>query len=141
MDQLGFVCKSWGVRTMSLSTLRHTESRLYPQAFSQRGVRVSFGHPFAEFGHPNIHIFVYNAMGCKGIGHPIHPNVYFWTPNFEILAKALDTPESIVGDILYTCITWVLFILYFSFSYGKRTMFVDISWLRRVSFCVINISL
>ena len=27
------------------------------QAFSQRGVRVSIGHPIADFGHPNIHIF------------------------------------------------------------------------------------
>ena len=26
------------------------------QAFSQRGVRVSFGHPIADFGHPNIQI-------------------------------------------------------------------------------------
>ena len=43
------------------------------QVFSQRGVRVSFGHPIADFGHPNIQIFVYNAMGWKGIGHPIHP--------------------------------------------------------------------
>ena len=42
------------------------------QAFSQRGVRVSFGHPIAPFWtHPDIHIFfVYNAMGWKGFGHP-----------------------------------------------------------------------
>ena len=33
------------------------------EAFCQRGVRMSFGHPVADFGHPNIHIFVYNAMG------------------------------------------------------------------------------
>ena len=26
------------------------------QSFRQRGVRVSFGHPVADFGHPNIHI-------------------------------------------------------------------------------------
>ena len=26
-------------------------------AFNQRGVWVSFGHPIADFGHPNIHIF------------------------------------------------------------------------------------
>ena len=33
------------------------------QAFSQRGVRVSFGHPIADSGYPNIHIFcTYNAM-------------------------------------------------------------------------------
>ena len=33
---------------------------------------------------------VYIAMGWKGIGHPIHPKcVYIWTPNSEILAKAL----------------------------------------------------
>ena len=60
------------------------------QAFSQRGVRVSFGHPIADFEHPNIHIFVYNAMGWKGIGHPIHHKCVFslfWTPNSEILAK------------------------------------------------------
>ena len=35
-----------------------TQYRGYPQqAFSQRGVRVSFGHPIADFGHPDIHIF------------------------------------------------------------------------------------
>ena len=28
-----------------------------------QGVWVSFGHPIADFGHPNIHIFVHNAMG------------------------------------------------------------------------------
>ena len=59
------------------------------QGFSQRGVRVSFGHPSADFGHLNIHIFVYNAIGWKGIGHPIHLNMYFWTPNSKILAKVL----------------------------------------------------
>ena len=42
------------------------------QAFSQKGVWVSFGHPIADFGHPNIHIFfVYYAMGWIGNEHPI----------------------------------------------------------------------
>ena len=46
-----------GVLTLELGRIR------WGQAFSQRGVRVSFGHSIADFGHPNIHIFVYNAMG------------------------------------------------------------------------------
>ena len=62
--------------------------QLFNQAFSQRGVRVSFGHPIADFGHPNIHICVYNAMGWKGIGHPIHPKYAFWAPYSDILAKS-----------------------------------------------------
>ena len=34
-------------------------------AFSQRGVRVSFEHPFADFGHPNIHMFCVYCNGMK----------------------------------------------------------------------------
>ena len=35
-------------------------------------------------------ICVNNALGWKGIGHPIHPRpIFFLTPNCEILAKAL----------------------------------------------------
>ena len=54
------------------------------QAFSQ-SPGVLFGHPIADFGHPNIQIFVYNAMGWKGIGHPSHPkwvflDNQFWNP-------------------------------------------------------------
>ena len=42
-----------------------------------------FGHPIAEFGHPNIHIsFVYNAMGWTGIGDPIHPKCIFLDTQF-----------------------------------------------------------
>ena len=56
------------------------------RAFSQRGVWVFFGHP-------NIHIFVYNVyhaiIQCdeKELKTQFTPNVYFWTPNSEILAK------------------------------------------------------
>ena len=58
------------------------------QAFSQRGVRASFGHPVADFFfYTQISIFVcvYDAMGWKGIGHPIHPtcvflDTQFWNP-------------------------------------------------------------
>ena len=53
---------------------------------------MSFGHPIADFGHPNIHIFVC-VMGLqwdeKELVTQFAPNVYFWTPNSEILAKAL----------------------------------------------------
>ena len=43
----------------------------------------------ADFGHPNIHIFVHNAMEWKGIGHTIHPKfVCLDTLNSDILAKA-----------------------------------------------------
>ena len=49
------------------------------QAFSQRGVRVSFGHPIADFGDTLISIFLCITQR----------DVYFWTPNSEILAKAL----------------------------------------------------
>ena len=56
-----------------------------PSGLSQRDVRVSFGHPIADFGHTNIYFFVYNAMGWKGSGHPIQPKCEFWTVNFEIL--------------------------------------------------------
>ena len=32
---------------------------LYWQTFySQRGIQVSFGHPIADFGHPNTYIFL-----------------------------------------------------------------------------------
>ena len=48
-----------------------------------------FGHPMADFGHPNIHIFVCNGMK-KNWTPNSPPNVYFWTPNSEILAKALS---------------------------------------------------
>ena len=49
------------------------------KAFGQRGVWVSVGHPIADFRHPNIHIF---CAQCNGIKKN-------WTPNSEILAKAL----------------------------------------------------
>ena len=44
------------------------------QAFSQKGVQVSFEHSIADFGHPNIFIFcVYKCNGMKkNTGHPIH---------------------------------------------------------------------
>ena len=60
------------------------------QAFSQKGVRVSFGHPIADFGHPNIHIFLcIMQWDEKELDTQFAPNVYFWTPNSEILANAL----------------------------------------------------
>ena len=59
------------------------------QAFSQRGVWVSFRHPIADLD-TLISIFcVYNAMGWQRIGHAIHPKC-FWTPNSKILAKAVN---------------------------------------------------
>ena len=72
----------------------HINNMHWHQAFSQRGVRVSFGHTIADFGHPNIHFFFY-AVGWKGIGHPIHPKCAFFDvhvhiPNSEILAKAMS---------------------------------------------------
>ena len=55
-----------------------------------RGVsrQVSVGHLIADFGHPNIHIFVYNAMEWKGFGHQIHPkcvflDTQFWNPGYS----------------------------------------------------------
>ena len=52
------------------------------QAFSQRGVRVSFGHPIADFGHPNIYIFWWIMQWDeKELDTQFTPNVYFWTPN------------------------------------------------------------
>ena len=62
------------------------------QAFSQRGVPVSFRHPIADFGHPNIHICLcIMQWDEKELDTQFTPNVYFWTPNSEILAKALFT--------------------------------------------------
>ena len=55
------------------------------QAFSQRG----------DFGHLNLHIFfVYNAMGWKGIGHPIHTkcvflDTQFWNPGLSPGQKSI----------------------------------------------------
>ena len=61
------------------------------QAFNQRGVRVSFGHPIADFGHPNIYIFWWIMQWDeKELDTQFTPNVYFWTPNSEILAKTLE---------------------------------------------------
>ena len=60
------------------------------QAFSQRGIWVSFGHHIADFGHPNIHIFCLKIMQWNENNWT--PNVYFWTPNSEVLAKALPPP-------------------------------------------------
>ena len=60
------------------------------QNFSQRGVWLSFGHPMADFGHPNIHIFLcIMQWDDKALYTQFTPNVYFWTPDSEILAKAL----------------------------------------------------
>ena len=43
-------------------------------------------------------VCMYNAMGWKGIGHPIH----FWTPNSEILAEALQPPGISVLSFTFT---------------------------------------
>ena len=55
-------------------------------------VWVSFGHPIADFGHPNIHICVYKEVDTQ-----LTPNVCFGAPNSEILAKALTCS-------LYVCL-------------------------------------
>ena len=49
-----------------------------------RGVSVvSFGHPIADVGLPNTSMFLcINAMGLKGIGHPIHPKFVFLDTQF-----------------------------------------------------------
>ena len=67
------------------------------QAFSQRGVRVSFWHPVAEFGHPNnIHIFLCIMQWDKTeLDTQFTTNVYFWTPNSEILAIALHYSDGV----------------------------------------------
>ena len=44
--------------------------------------RWSYRHPIADFGHPNIHIFVYDAMEWKRTGHPIHPKFVFLDTQF-----------------------------------------------------------
>ena len=53
---------------------------------------MSFGHPIADFGHPNINF----VLICNGIGigcFKFQPKCVlldsFWTPNSEILANAL----------------------------------------------------
>ena len=53
---------------------------------------MSIGYPFANFGQPKIHIFWCTIQWDeKELGTHFTPNMYFWTPNSEILAKALDT--------------------------------------------------
>ena len=47
---------------------------------SMKGDQVSSGHPIAYFGHCKMHSFGFNAMGWKGIEHPIHPKCVFWHP-------------------------------------------------------------
>ena len=50
---------------------------------------------------PHIHIFVYNAIVWKRIGTPnLPPNMYFWTPNSEILAKALHAVMGLLQRVL-----------------------------------------
>ena len=56
--------------------------------FSQRGVQGSSGHPIAHFGQPNIHTCTMQ-WDEKELDTHFAPNMYFWTPNSEILAKAL----------------------------------------------------
>ena len=53
------------------------------QAFSQRGVWVSSGHPIADF-------FYFMQWDEKELDTQFIPNVYFWIPNSEILTKALS---------------------------------------------------
>ena len=51
---------------------------------------MSLGHPVADFGHPNIHIFLcIMQWDEKELDTQFTPNVYFWTPNSKILAKAV----------------------------------------------------
>ena len=84
IDFILSVILNWSLLTLNVELSQH-------QAFGQRGVRVSFGHPIADFGHPNIHIFcVWDEKELDTQFTPIKsPNVYFWTPNSKILAKAL----------------------------------------------------
>ena len=50
---------------------------------------------------PNIHIFVYiRQWDEKELDTQFNPNVYFWTPNSEVLAKALSDPHSYLS-VLY----------------------------------------
>ena len=78
--------KFWFLLHQLIDNTLQTWKALSPfQAFSQRGIRVTFGHPIADFGHPNPYFFVYNAMRWKGIGHPILPkcvflDTQFWNP-------------------------------------------------------------
>ena len=60
-----------------------------------------FGHPMADFGHPNIHIF-FVQWDEKELDAQFTANVYFWTPNSEILAKALS-PVIIIIEIGCMC--------------------------------------
>ena len=63
-------------------------------------VCVSFIHPIADFGHPNIHIFVHNAMEWKGIGHPIHPKCVFWDTQFWNPGYSPDENEFVMIQIM-----------------------------------------
>ena len=54
------------------------------QAFSQRGVWMSFGRPIADFGqYPNIHIFLcIMQWDEKELDTQFTPNVYFLDTQF-----------------------------------------------------------
>ena len=73
-------------------TLGRTEDCEDLQAFSQRGVWESFGHPIADFGHPNF-LFLCIMQWMKKnwtpnspqiciFGHLIHPKCVFWDTQF-----------------------------------------------------------
>ena len=73
---------------------------LYPE-----GCLVSFGHPIADFGCPNNHIFCVLCNGMKINWTPNSPQMcIFWTPNSEILAEALLGKLSILTII--PSVTW-----------------------------------
>ena len=76
--------------------IRPTGLVAYHQAFSQSGVQASSGHPIADCWYIFL---VYNAMGWKVTGHPIHPkcvflDTQFWNPGQSRRLRALNCKSS-----------------------------------------------
>ena len=83
------------LRLVFLYFLFHILLKVYllivAQAYSQRGIRVSFAHPLADFGHPNVSkCLCIMQWDKKELDTLFYPNVYFGKPNSEILPKALS---------------------------------------------------
>ena len=52
---------------------------------------MSFGHNILDFGHPNLHIFwCVMQWDEMELDTQFNPEMYFRTPNSQILAKALS---------------------------------------------------